>query len=429
MAVPVPSMSILRPGDSGATRRPLRSKQIMAASAHPRHPTPVRPVGATDLVIAAVALAASLAVAGASGFDVAGGRGHIGASSPDAIGIGLLAVSTIPLVWWRRAPLAVFAVTAAAAVVLTGLDYPIGFPFGATAALYLLAASRDVSKGWSAATTATVLGLLTAYLGATALGSASFPWIPLSHTSLAWAVAWFAGERTRLRRLQVADLHLRAVRADHDAERDRRLAVADERARIARDLHDSAGHAVNVIGVRAGAARLRHPNEPDRSLDALATIEDLARQTAEEIDHIVATLRDSDHDGSTRSPIGLGSLDDLVATHAHTGLAVTVDTSGPPRPMTSSTDQAAYRILQEALNNAARHGAPTAHVELRYEADAVDLTITNPTLGPGTPRPGGGHGIIGMEERAASLGGTVLAQRTGNDFVVRAQLPDHRSCP
>ncbi len=94
-------------------------------------------------------------------------------------------------------------------------------------------------------------GLLAAHLAATAAAHGTFPAIALLHTGLAWAVAWFAGERTRLRREQVNELNQRSVRAEQDAGRERLLAVAEERARIARDLHDPAGHAISVIAVRA----------------------------------------------------------------------------------------------------------------------------------------------------------------------------------
>ena len=151
-------------------------------------------------------------------------------------------------------------------MLLAGLGYPVDLMLGPTVALYLLAASRGPKTPWTGRITATVVGLLVAYLGATAAAYGTFPGIELLHTGLAWAAAWFAGERTRLRREHVADLRQRVLRAEREAERERLLAIAEERARIARDLHDSAGHAISVIAVRAGAARLRHHQDPDRSL-------------------------------------------------------------------------------------------------------------------------------------------------------------------
>jgi signal transduction histidine kinase len=164
-------------------------------------------------------------------------------------------------------------------------------PLGPAAALYLLAAGRGAAAPWTARAVCVVAGLSVACLGATA-AQVGFVSPHLWLAVLGWAAAWFAGERTRLRREQVAELERRATRAEHEAARERLLAVAEERARIARDLHDSADHALNVIAVRAGAARLRHGRDPDRSLGALTAIEQLARQTVAEIDQFVGSLRE-----------------------------------------------------------------------------------------------------------------------------------------
>jgi signal transduction histidine kinase len=395
----------------------------MSSTATARRLFAARPRSAAllDLAIATAALAGTLALLHHGG--VAPTRP--GSGGLDPIGVVLAACSTVPLVAWRRFPFGVFAVTAVAGVLLAGLGYPLDLMLGAAAALYLLAASRGPQTPWTRRITATVVGMFVAYLGATAAAQGTFPGIALLHTGLAWAVAWFAGESTRLRRAQVAELRARAVRAERDAERERLLALAEERARIARDLHDSAGHAITVIAVRAGAARLRHQQDPDRSLLALRAVEELARQTAEEIDQIVGTLRqDSPADGVVEAPPGLASLDTLIAHHMAAGLEITVDASGAPRTLGGAADQAAYRILQEALTNAAHHGAGSARIELAFGDAAVDLTVTNPVLADGTPpRSGGGHGLIGMRERAALLGGSLDAERVNGTFRVRAQIP------
>ena len=365
---------------------------------------------------------------------------HVAPSRPgrdelDLIGVVLAACSTVPLIAWRRFPLGVFVVTATASVLLAGLGYPLALALGPVAALYLLTASRERRNLWTPRTTATVVGLLVAYLSAFAAAQAAGPGTELLHAGLPWAVAWFAGERTRLRREHIAELRERARRAEReaerkrrraegDAERERRLAVAEERARIARDLHDSAGHAINVIAVRAGAARLRHHQDPDRSRLALEAIEEVARQTVEEIDHMVGTLRDSGPgNGVVEAPAGLASLDTLIGHHAAAGLEVTLDASGAPRPLSGAADQAAYRILQEALTNAARHGAGRAHIELAFGDAAVELTVTNPVVVNGALRSGGGHGLIGMRERATLLGGDFDAERANGTFRVRARIP------
>jgi signal transduction histidine kinase len=373
-----------------------------------------------DVTVAAAALAGTLALLRHGGI----GPSYPGSRDLDLVGAVLAGCSTIPLIAWRRFPLGVLAVTAAAGALLVGLGYRVDLLLGPTVALYLLAASRQPQAPWTWRTTAIVVGLLVAYLGAAAAAQGTFPASELLHTGLAWAVAWFAGERTRLRREQVAGLKERARRADRDAERERMLAAAEERTRIARDLHDSAGHAISVITVRAGAARLRHHQDPDRSLAALEAIEELARHTAEEIDQLVGTLREGGSpSGVVEAPPGLGSFDTLIAHQQASGLEVSLDTAGVPRPLGAAADQAAYRILQEALTNAARHGAGSARIELTFGDVAVELSVTNPVPLGGSLRSGGGHGVIGMRERATLLGGSLDAKRANGVFCVRARIP------
>ncbi|MGH9223450.1 MAG: sensor histidine kinase [Acidimicrobiales bacterium] len=353
-----------------------------------------------------------------------GGVPHSGSGSLDALGAALVVASAAPVLAWRRAPMGAFASAACASILLAALGYTVVLPLGATAALHLAAASRDEARPWAPGATAVAVGLFLAYVGAITAAEGRFPALDASHVGLAWVAAWFAGERARLRRQQVADLQERSGRAQRDAERERLLAVAEERARIARDLHDSAGHAINVIAVRAGAARLRHGRDPERSLAALAAIEELARQTAAEIDLFVGALRDdSSGDDPVEAPAGLASLDALVAQHAASGLEVTLGLAGEPRPLGPGADQAAFRILQEALTNAARHGSGAARVELGFGERALEVTVTNPLAAGTTMRANGGHGLVGMYERAALLGGDLEAERSEGIFRVRAVLP------
>jgi signal transduction histidine kinase len=393
---------------------------VMSSTATARRLFAVRPSSRVlvDASIAAAAFAGSRALL-PHGF----APSRPGSGELDLISIALVAFSTVPLIAWRRFPLGVFVVTAAAGILLAGLGYRFDLLLGPAVAIYLLAASRDREAPWTWRTSATVVGSFLAFLGATAAAQGTFPGLELLHTGLAWAVGWFAGERTRLRREQIAELGERAMRAERDAERERLLAVAEERARIARDLHDSAGHAINVIAVRAGAARLRHPQDPDRSLMALQAIEEVARQTVEEIDQIVGTLREGTSDSIVEAPPRLGSLDTLTAHHRAAGLEVAFHTEGEPRPLGGAADRAAYRILQEALTNAARHGAGSARIDLAFGAGAVELTVTNPVHPEGAPRSGGGHGLTGMRERAALLGGDLEVQRFNGAFRVRARIP------
>jgi signal transduction histidine kinase len=157
---------------------------------------------------------------------------------------------------------------------------------------------------------------------------------------------------------------------------------------------------------------------------ALQTIEDVARQTVGEIDRIVSTLRAGDPpNGQVETPPGLAALGTLVAHRAAAGLTVTVTRKGEPQPLASAVDQAAYRILQEALTNAARHGTGEAQVQLYFGRSALELTVRNPTLASDTGSPGRGHGLIGMRERASLLGGTITAESRDGAFRVQAELP------
>ena len=374
---------------------------------------------ALDAAIAAIALTGSIAQLSHGG--IAGT--HTGPHDLD-LASGLLAAgSSLPLVAWRRAPRAVLGLTGAAAVLLVALGYGLALALGPAIALFLLAASRDEEDPWTPVDSGMAVALFTAYLGASALGDGDFPGSELLHTGLAGAVGWFAGDRTRLRHEHISELAERAARTERDAERERLLAIAEERARIARDLHDSAGHAINVIAVRAGTARMRR--DPARSQAALEAIEELARRTVDEIDQIVGTLRDRGprDDGGVDAPPGLASLDTLVEHHAASGLDVHVSRQGEPRELEGAVDQAAYRILQEALTNAARHGAGAARVELAFGKAALDLTVSNPASSEDARRANGGHGLIGMRERATLLGGSLEVERANGSFRVRAQLP------
>jgi signal transduction histidine kinase len=373
------------------------------------------------VAVAVAALVASLAQLSRGGLDGASDSQQL-----DWLGVLLAVCSTLPLIAWRYAPGAVFLVATLGSVLLAGFGYPVELLIGPTVALYLFAASRDEEHRWTRRSSALVVALFSAYLVAAAIGTGGFPWSELFHTGLAWGAAWFAGERTRLRRERITELEERALRAEQEAERERRLAAAEERARIARDLHDAAGHAINVIAVRAGTARLRQ--DPERSQVALEDIEQLARKTVGEIDQIVGALRD--HGAITRgvdAPPGLASLDTLVGRHAAAGLEVHVASEGEPRLLENAVDQAAYRILQEALTNAARHGAGSADIDLVFGEAALELRIRNTASAQSVPRAKGGHGLIGMRERATLLGGSLEVKRTNGSFSVRARLPYERS--
>ena len=373
----------------------------------------------TGLAVAVFALSLVLLAA-------RGGDSDPDAGGLDVLGVVLAALASLPLVARRRAPLAVFSLAAGASVVLSGLGYPPGPPLGATVALYFLALTPDKTLAPRWLTAGIVAGFLFLHAGAVGLAQEELPTVPLLFGTLVWGGAWVIGDRVRLRRERIAELEERARRAEREAERERRLAAAEERTRIARDLHDSAGHAINVILVQAGAARLLGKQDPERAQAALETIEEVARETLGEIDELVRALREDDGSEPTGAtvepPLGLAALDTLVERHRSTGLAVSVHARGRRRSRPPGLDRAAYRILQEALTNAARHGDGSAEVDIEFAAGALELAVSNPTR-PDLPPAGDGHGIVGMRERAALLGGSLEAGAGNGLFRVSARLP------
>jgi signal transduction histidine kinase len=339
----------------------------------------------------------------------------------DVLGGVLAALTSLPLAARRLAPVPVLALVTAATAALYGFPYGLGPPVGFAIALYSVAESRDETH--PRVRTAALVASLVVLVGPHLLQEGFAPEVLLG--AVVWAAAWFAGDRARLRRERLAELEERALRAEREAERERRLAAAEERTRIARDLHDSAGHAINVILVQAGAARLLQERDPEGASAALETIEAVARDTISEIDQLVRVLRENGSPiGDTREvepPPGLAALETLTARQRAAGLDVVVHSHGSQPRLTPSVDRAAYRILQETLTNAARHGRGSADVELSFGPMALEITVTNPTAQNASI--GSGHGIAGMRERAALLGGGLEAQADNGLFRVRAHLP------
>src|SRR6266508_4217940 len=365
---------------------------------------------AIDVALALAAFAATLAL-----------LGHGSSRDLDALGVVLAACATWPLVARRRSPLAVLVATTAASATLNGLDYALGPPFGPTLALFFVAAHERTRA--SIRTAAVVLALLALHLGATGIANGGFPLTPLLFAILVWGSAWVAGDQVRQRRQRLQQFEERALRAERESERERRLAVAEERMRIARDLHDSAGHAINVILVQAGAARLLQARDPAATRTALETIEEVARETIGEIDRLVRLLREDGGSGAIELPPGLAALETLAARHRAAGLTVNLDMHGARRALPASVDQAAYRIVQEALTNAARYGRGAADVTVEFASGALELAVTNGVGCAADSRNGGGLGLAGMRERAALLGGSLETGTSADVCRVRARLP------
>jgi signal transduction histidine kinase len=219
--------------------------------------------------------------------------------------------------------------------------------------------------------------------------------------------------------------HLREVeRRAEQAERTRdevaRRRAVEERLRIARDLHDSLTHSISVIKVQAGvAAHLARKNGEEPS-DALLAIQEASSDAVRELRSTLDVLRrEEDVNGS-----GLDQLPALVDRARSSGLPTTYTVLGDRRPLPPAVDQAAYRVVQEALTNVTRHaGQATASVQITH--DARTLTIRVDDDGAGSQRPPvPGYGLVGMRERVTALGGRLRAEPgASRGFTVVAELP------
>jgi signal transduction histidine kinase len=269
-----------------------------------------------------------------------------------------------------------------------------------------------------------LIGCIAAFAAFVAVAWARFEPEPGEYaiTALLWAGGWIVGDRRRLTRQRAAQERERVAR-------EQRLAIAEERTRIARELHDSAGHALNSILIQAGAARLVQDSQPERSREAIATIEALARESMQDIDAILGRLRNGAPADLEPLP-GIDRIAALVERHQAAGLDFSLrDRTSPGLRLPPPIDRAAYRIAQEAMTNAARHGTGAAELTLECRDGVLTLTVANPVADGATARTTGGHGLTGMRERATLLGGTLDARRVGDRFEVRATLPQGPTSP
>ncbi|MFE6690741.1 sensor histidine kinase [Streptomyces sp. NPDC057743] len=249
-----------------------------------------------------------------------------------------------------------------------------------------------------------------------------------------FVLAWVLGDSVRTRRAYWAQLEEKATRLEKEREAQARIAVAAERARIARELHDVVAHNVSVMVVQADGAAYVLDATPDQARQALETISDTGRQALAEMRRLLGVLRTGEQaEGGEYVPQpGVEQLADLIDQVRGAGLPVDFRVVGESRPLPSSIELTAYRIVQEALTNTRKHGGPdaSATVRLTYGGDDLDLLVEDD--GRGAQRElydeggadGLGHGLIGMRERVGMVGGILDAgPRPGGGFRVNAVLP------
>jgi signal transduction histidine kinase len=242
------------------------------------------------------------------------------------------------------------------------------------------------------------------------------------------AFAAAAGDGARSWREYIEAITERAERAEQTRESEARRQVSEERLRIARDLHDAVAHQIAVISLNAGVASSAIESRPEAAQEAVRTIRTAARTVLGEIGSLLDVLR-TDHDDSTVTPQpGLDRLDELVRQFQDAGLAVTVRAEGDPAAVTGAAGLVAYRVIQESLTNALKHGAESrAHVLLQVDDEVVRIVVTNPVASPAEASveaaARSGLGLVGLRERVAAVRGIVETGPNPGGWRVAATLP------
>ncbi|MEV6701433.1 histidine kinase [Streptomyces sp. NPDC051453] len=377
-----------------------------------------------DALLAAAAAVAAVVIA----LTTSGNGRH-----PDALGWALLMAAHVPSVFRRRAPVRAFLGLVVCVAPYHALDYNHTAPMAVSmTALYTIAVTGRP--------------LRTLFLGAGVLGimlGVKFGEGMTEGTEAlrisGWIVAFLlVGVIVRVHRQYVASVVERAERAERTREEEARRRVAEERLRVARDLHDLLAHSITLVGVQTSVAAHVLQADPDR-LDraavakALDDIAETCRTARGELRATLEVLRAGPDD--SRGPLpGLDGLPDLAEAARTAGATVDLSVDNVEAP--PAVGAAAYRIVQEALTNAVRHGGPglTVRVGIRSRGDALHLRVADdgapppPSPSPSSPSPEpdrpAGFGLLGMRERARSVGGTLDAgPRAQGGFEVAAVLP------
>jgi signal transduction histidine kinase len=371
--------------------------------------------------------------------DLASPTDAVGVRPTDAPAVLLSLLQTLPLAFRRRAPLPSFVLTIIGVCAYYALGYEVTDGTLATfVGVYTVAAHEDRRRSLVA------LGLL-------AFGMTWY-WLtraePFDPTTPIWIgilglLSWGLGEYVRTRRAYTAEVEALAERLERARALEARQAAWQERARLARELHDVIGHTVNVMVIQAGAGRRTLASDRGLAERAFQTIESTGREALDELDRLLGILRTEEDEPDLPPQPGLDQLRTLAGRFQDSGLPVEIRIEGKEVPLPRSLDQSAYRIIQEALTNALRHArGATAHVEVRYCNDRLELEVANDgRAGNGSEsaagrrssesdRQGRRSGLVGIRERVALFGGELEAGPVaGGGFVVRCRLPLTASRP
>lgn len=328
------------------------------------------------------------------------------------------------LVVHRRYPLATVAVATTGSVVLVadGMAYPLTLP-AVFYLLYWVAQGNTQFRALAVGVTVKAALLTTSLI--THPGLTGFVIV------LGAALAVTIGSGARSHRAYVAEAEERARRAEQAKEEEANRRVAEERLRIARELHDAVGHHVALINVQAGAlACLLDEEDRSQARESVTHIQRASEEALDELRLTVGLLREpgAPEPSEPAEPVpGLAGLGDLICSFAGTGLRVTREVAGQVRPLPEAVELTAYRVIQESLTNTRKHaGCDTVVVRLGYAPGALSLAVEDEGKPgrQGSPRAAGGHGIVGMRERVAALGGRLSAgPRPEGGYRVSAELP------
>jgi signal transduction histidine kinase len=333
--------------------------------------------------------------------------------------------------WWRRSrPLVTVLASMAGFVVMAiWLTQP---PDLVTSVVMLVIAGY--STGRHLAGRLSVIAMLIGVVVIVVLSMIYDPKDVFFPVTFFWIIPWVVGRTIRNHTMLARELAEKAERAQHARDEDERRAIAVERSRIARELHDVLAHNLSVMVVQAAGARQVLEKDPERAVEAAALIEQTGREALAEIRHLFGPVRRADGDDLSGPP-SIARLDDLARRAREAGLLVELRVAGDPVALPAGIDLTAYRIVQEALTNTLKHAAGArASVTVSYEPNEVVLSIEDDGEGARDGfelgEAGGGHGLVGMRERAALYGGVVQAgRRRGGGFAVHARLPTRPLVP
>ena len=335
----------------------------------------------------------------------------------------LLAASSIALLWRKRRPLIVLLAT-----LIAGLAWDvIGLADGPS--LAILISLYGVGR-YIADNRTSLLAVAAALI--LVVGDDLIEGEPASAIGLSLALVflgWYLGRRIKGRREYLALVEERAEYLERAQAAEAQRAVDEERTRIARELHDLVAHRVSMITVQAGAAQTVAASDPERAVRAMEAVEQAGREALDELRQVLGVLRPDGQSENLVPMHGLADIADLVADMQSAGMDVSLSNDGAPDRLPAGVDLASYRIVQEALTNVLKHAGPAPEAEVRLSANDQMLTIEVTDRGSGVSTlPGSGHGVMGMRERAALLGGTFEAgPRPGGGFRIMVCLPFERS--